>query len=219
MAFCKIVKSFILGQDTFSSFGPSTPLIEMINDYDNRIVQLDNYLKETFSILEKKGFLDNAIVVITSDHGQGLGEQGHVGHCISTFPGEISIPFLLYETGENTSIQKVKLPFANQVDIAPTIIDLLKLPKPKTWEGSSIFNEDRPEYIFQHEDVWYSCIWTDDGVIYQYLFNKKSYAQKVFDLNLPKNKLINIIDQIDTAMITKAKSKLKDFYAIKPPTK
>ncbi|MEM7283728.1 MAG: sulfatase-like hydrolase/transferase, partial [Pseudomonadota bacterium] len=50
------------------------------NVYDNRVLQWDRYFAETWEILEDKGYLDDAIIVIVGDHGEATGQHGYYGH-------------------------------------------------------------------------------------------------------------------------------------------
>lgn len=68
-------------------------------------------------------------VVVTADHG------GH-GRCHGTdSPEDMTIPIILH--GDAFAAGK-ELPEANIKDIAPTIAELMELPKPKEWEGKSL---------------------------------------------------------------------------------
>jgi glucan phosphoethanolaminetransferase (alkaline phosphatase superfamily) len=184
------------------------------NDYDNRVFQVDAYLKQTMKILEQKGFLDNAIVVITADHGQGLAEFGFVGHAQSVFPSEIRIPLILFETGNKTNIRKVNPPFANQLDIAPSIVDLLGIPIPKTWGGFSVFKNERPDFIFQQEKSFYSCIWHDKQNIYQFIYNSNDKHTQVFDVGITNTQNENIQSRINEKRLRLVKVRLEEFFDI-----
>lgn len=185
------------------------------NNYDNRLFQMDAYLRQTMKILKQKGFLDNAIVAITADHGQGLAEFGFVGHAQSVFPNEIRIPLILFETGDNTNIHKVNPPLANQLDVAPSIIDLLGIPIPKTWSGFSVFKNERRDFIFQQEKSFYSCIWHDRRNIYQFIYNSKDKTTQVFDVGLTNLQTDNIQSRINENKLKLAEARLEEFFDIK----
>lgn len=101
------------------------------NNYDNGVVQADDVLREIWDWLKMNRYLDHAVVVITSDHGELLGERGKFSHGQSLFQPELHVPLWLSPTlvaGSTTS-------FARQLDIAPTIVDGLGLAIPSTWAG------------------------------------------------------------------------------------
>ena len=201
----------------YKNFLNTIPKSILINDYDNRMTQLDNYLKQTFSILNKKGYLNNSIVIISSDHGQALGEKGMASHGNSTYLNETLIPLIIldYSEGELNAKRELYSNFFNQLDIAPTIIDLLNIPIPKSWGGSSIFNERRGNYIFQQEKNYYSCVWSENGKVFQYMYNSKSQKEELFNINLNKKDTINIISSFNEKKLLRAKDTLIDFYNLK----
>jgi glucan phosphoethanolaminetransferase (alkaline phosphatase superfamily) len=201
----------------YNSFLKTVPKSILINDYDNRITQLDKYLKRAFLILNEKGYLKNSIIVITSDHGQALGERNMVSHGNSTYVNETLIPLIILDYSENkkNTTNKLISDFNNQLDIIPTIIDLLNIPKPKTWKGSSIFSLRSSAYIFQQEKNYYSCIWSESGEIHQYVYNSLTQKEELFNITANKYETRNIIDSFSKENLTVIKTKMKKFYAIK----
>jgi glucan phosphoethanolaminetransferase (alkaline phosphatase superfamily) len=107
----------------------------VLNRYDNGVLQTDAMLARIFAILEAKGYLRNSIVAILGDHGDGLGEHGHIGHTRYLYQEDIHIPLLIYDEDigqyQNSS-------FATQIDVAPTIVERLGLPVPRGWQGQSL---------------------------------------------------------------------------------
>ena len=61
-------------------FGTKNKQALAINYYDNGVQQVDSVIKDIFSLLKEKGYLQNTIVVITGDHGDLLGEKGLYSH-------------------------------------------------------------------------------------------------------------------------------------------
>ena len=45
--------------------------------------------------LQRRGILDRTLVVITSDHGEGLGEHDLFGHSLSLYSTEVRVPLLI----------------------------------------------------------------------------------------------------------------------------
>ena len=187
----------------------------LINDYDNRVTQLDNYLRETITILKAKGYLKNSIIVITSDHGQALGEKGFKWHVSSTYLGEISIPLIIIDSDKLDKKSLKITPLSNQLDVAPTITDLLKLPTPKSWRGSSVFKERKDHIIFQQEKDFYSCIWIDNNFSYQYIFNKKTKKEEVYNITTDTKQNKNLINSLQKEKLDFIKEQMKSFFSIK----
>jgi arylsulfatase A-like enzyme len=102
----------------------------VINLYDNRILQMDDYLKRILENLKQKGYLKDFMAVVTADHGQSLGEHGYFG--------DLRIPLLFFGSGV---IPPIPNKFGLQIDIAPTILDLLGFEIPACWKGKSLLKK------------------------------------------------------------------------------
>lgn len=153
-----------------------------INNYDSRVLQLDDYLRQSFSILSGKGYLEDAVVVITSDHGQSLFDYGKgYGHTQSVYYSEINIPliFLDFRNTEKTSQSTVKI--ACQNDVAPSVLDLLELTIPQSWKGNSVFSNFPNEPVYAHERSYYSIIDNyKDSLLVQYVWDKNKKKEEIF---------------------------------------
>lgn len=115
------------------------------NNYDNGILQADNIISEIFSQLDESGYLSESLVIITSDHGESLGTNGYFGHGNFLNQDELRIPILIFD--EDMGLLE-NISFATHVDIAPTILEALKISHPDAWQGSSMFNFSYPRFNF-----------------------------------------------------------------------
>jgi glucan phosphoethanolaminetransferase (alkaline phosphatase superfamily) len=118
-----------------------------INEYDNKVLQADDMIRQIFESLDRKGYLKNSIVVITADHGQGLGEHGVSGHVDWLYDPQVSVPLIICD--DSISLYRNRT-FARHIDIAPTITDRLGLPKPARWMGMSLLRDSVAAYSY-HE--------------------------------------------------------------------
>jgi arylsulfatase A-like enzyme len=113
--------------------------------YDAELAFLDSQLRSLFSHLERQGFLDHSLLIITSDHGQSLGENGRIGHTARwLYDTQIRVPLILY--GPRTLPPATKISQQVQlVDIVPTILAVLG-HKQDGWaeqlQGQSLLPED-----------------------------------------------------------------------------
>jgi arylsulfatase A-like enzyme len=102
--------------------------------YDAVVRDLDDELRDFFAELDALGVLENTYVIITSDHGEELGEHdGLASHGISLFNEETHVPFIVVPPWEKrrTDIQDV----VSLIDLAPTIVALAGLPVPSVFAG------------------------------------------------------------------------------------
>jgi glucan phosphoethanolaminetransferase (alkaline phosphatase superfamily) len=109
----------------------------LINDHDNRASQFDDYVETIFSSLGKKGYLDNAIVVIFGDHGDALGERGNYGHYQTLYQEEVHVPIIFWSSS-NIQMTIDTHFFATLMDIPATLLYQLKQPIPDFFMGSPL---------------------------------------------------------------------------------
>ena len=76
-----------------------------ISRYDGEIAFLDHELGLLFDALRERGRFDDTLIVITSDHGESLGERGYFGHGSCLNGEEIDVPLLIrYPGGSKTGV-------------------------------------------------------------------------------------------------------------------
>lgn len=109
---------------------PPSYLEQVVNYYDNGIEQLDFVVGKIFAGLAERGYLDDALVIVTSDHGDSMGEHNHIGHSYRLYNVNIRIPLLIWDSDPRP--RPKELPIASHVSLAPTIFDRLGLPLPET---------------------------------------------------------------------------------------
>jgi arylsulfatase len=125
--------------------------------YDNSIHWSDRNVAAVVSALDEFGLRDETIVVITSDHGEAFGEHGREGHAkdlhreVIRVPWIISLPFSL---SEGIVVEAL----SENVDIWPTIYDLLGMPEDAQADGRSRIPEilaaaGRPELLDRAPDT------------------------------------------------------------------
>jgi arylsulfatase A-like enzyme len=75
--------------------------LNLVKDcYDSCLGYLDEKLGELFDELKRRGVLDHTLVVVTSDHGEGLGEHNLFFHGESLYRTEVRVPLLIVMPGE-----------------------------------------------------------------------------------------------------------------------
>ncbi len=104
--------------------------------YDNSIRWTDDTLDILFDYLAESGMAENTLVVISSDHGEAFRERGLEGHARALYRETTEVPFLLsfpfrLEPG-------LVIPTRSQnIDIWPTIFELIGLDPPEEADGTS----------------------------------------------------------------------------------
>lgn len=100
--------------------------------YDAEIRYTDDTLAAFFERLEALGFLRRALVVVTADHGEEMGEHGGLLHRDLLYDELLRVPLIVagegVEPGRDRSL-------AGSVDVAPTVLEWAGVPPPRTLEG------------------------------------------------------------------------------------
>ncbi len=127
------------------------------NEYDNRVLQADEYLRVAWTILQAKGYLRDAVVAITSDHGQGMGEHGHWGHTRTLHEEIVRVPLFFWSDRP----MRVQAPgLAALIDVGPTLMAEAGLPLPSSWEGRPLRPGSRPRRLVAMADQMFEPAWS-----------------------------------------------------------
>jgi arylsulfatase A-like enzyme len=141
--------------------------------YQNSIKSLDKNLKSLLEILEKKGFLKNSILIITSDHGEEFFEHGSFFHTPKLkhhhlYEENIHIPLLIKLPNKEVGRAPFRVSLAW---LAPTLLDFLGIEKPELMLKQNLFQSKKGEVIFSQ------TLRDFHGILDK--LNKESYAGAV----------------------------------------
>jgi arylsulfatase A-like enzyme len=103
--------------------------------YDADVARMDEALGDLMRDLNARGFLKNTWVILTSDHGEHLGESGSYAHGTTLNQPVVHIPLLFSPPSREGSVVNVPVSLA---DVAPTILDLAGLEIPDIFGGRSL---------------------------------------------------------------------------------
>jgi arylsulfatase A-like enzyme len=108
---------------------------ELIDLYDREIHYVDKALASLVRSLKRDGFLDNTFVIVTADHGQQFMEHGRVFHDVNLYDELVHVPLIVIGPGLGSCVIKQQV---SLLDLAPTILDMLDIEKPKAFLGKSL---------------------------------------------------------------------------------
>jgi choline-sulfatase len=109
-----------------------------LSGYDAELKYLDRLMGSFRQTLEKGGWWDRSLVVVLSDHGEGLDEHGEESHGYFLYQSTLWVPLLIHWPQGFGSHQARTAQPAGLIDVAPTILDFLRLPPPASFEGRSL---------------------------------------------------------------------------------
>jgi len=123
-------------------YAPPAPYLTRYKvPYDGEIAYVDSIVGNFLDELRQSGVYDKAIIVILSDHGEGLMDHGEDEHGIFLYREAIQVPLLVKlpdgrEAG--TSVSRA----VGLIDLFPTICSLVGIKPPPALPGMSLFDPD-----------------------------------------------------------------------------
>lgn len=104
--------------------------------YDGEVAYADELVGRLDDALARLGLRDDALLVVTSDHGEGLGEHGEEVHGYFVYETTLRVPLLLRGPGIAAG---TRVPgTAHTIDLLPTAQAMLGLPAPARTDGRDL---------------------------------------------------------------------------------
>ncbi len=197
---------FILPKHMRKAFPNANTIQE---NYANCLQNIDLGIKRFFKELDERGLRDNSIVIITADHAFPMGEHGITSLEAGIYEESYRIPFLLVAPG--LSKKELKGPFS-QVDIMPTVFDLLNITKKNSmFIGRSIFSKKASNVSVQIQPYEKQISIVKLPLKYRYsVKNNKEYVVNLLDDPLEEN---NIINSVEESELDEFRERVRDVYA------
>jgi arylsulfatase A-like enzyme len=96
--------------------------------YEAEVEMVDQYLGKVFATLKQLGLYDDALLVVTADHGEEFWEHGHLEHGHSMKQELLHVPLLIKPPKHRGAIRVRER--AHVQSVMPTILDLCSIPRP-----------------------------------------------------------------------------------------
>jgi choline-sulfatase len=106
--------------------------------YDNEVHFTDAWLGKLLDGVLKQKWAKETAIIVTADHGEGFGENGHFRHAYELWEPLVKVPLLLCVPGASPRrIERRR----SQIDLAPTIAELMGLAADPPFRGRSLVPE------------------------------------------------------------------------------
>jgi len=117
--------------------------------YNAELAYVDGVIGDFLAYLEGHGLLQTSLIVFTSDHGEGLGDHGESTHGYFVYQSTLHVPLIIHwpqgsKQPSNTRIDQA----ASLLDVAPTILDSLGIPRPVPMRGRSLIARNSDAQIY-----------------------------------------------------------------------
>ena len=125
--------------------------------YNETLLSIDESIGQVVAQLEANGQLENTLVFYMGDNGFSFGEHGLIDKR-HAYEESMRVPLLLYGGGKllvKDSLDQL----VQNIDIAPTILELAGLQKPRNMDGESFLPLLRGEELAWRDRIYYEYFW------------------------------------------------------------
>jgi arylsulfatase A-like enzyme/Tfp pilus assembly protein PilF len=125
----KPVFAFLHFYEPHTPYEPPEPYASRYKgrEYDGEIAFADELVGRFFDLLKKKGIWDRALVIVLSDHGEGLGENDEDEHGIFLYRWALQVPLMVKLPGSERAGTSVPAP-VQLSDVFTTVVKVLGIP-------------------------------------------------------------------------------------------
>lgn len=199
-------------------------VVTLMNGYDAAVMYWDEHLGALLRTLDELGIAGDTAIIVSGDHGESLGENGsYAEHGFANEPTH-RLPLVICWPG----ITDVARPAPRRcdallynLDVAPTLCDLLGLPVPTGWHGTSFADavrgdavESRPYLVFgQGAHTYQRAVRTRDH-LYIRTYHPGCFRaewESLFDVTRDPPLTRNLIDA-ETARANEMRARLSEWW-------
>jgi arylsulfatase A-like enzyme len=98
-------------------------LTRVLRHYHAEVLGVDRAVGALLAALDERGLEGRTLVVVTADHGEGLGEHGSLDHAHQLYEAQVRVPLILRWPGQLAAGLRLATP-VGLVDVAPTLAEL-----------------------------------------------------------------------------------------------
>jgi arylsulfatase A-like enzyme/Flp pilus assembly protein TadD len=143
-----------------SPYEPPEPFASRYPDpYDGEVATADAAVGELLELLRALGVYDRALVMLLSDHGEGLGDHGAMGHGLLLYREALQVPLIVKLPRGARADSTVNLP-VQLVDVAPTLLESVGLERPAGMGGDNLLRLDESRALARdiYAETYYTRI-------------------------------------------------------------
>jgi arylsulfatase A-like enzyme/Flp pilus assembly protein TadD len=106
--------------------------------YDGEIAFADAQVGRLLQFLKEKGLYQNTLIVLSGDHGEGLGEHGEKTHGFFIYNSTLHVPLIFKLPAGMSKAGKTVTAPVSLADLLPSVLEALNLPVPGEVQGKSL---------------------------------------------------------------------------------
>jgi len=174
-----------------SSEIPKEKLQVLTDQYDTAIRHLDAALQNLTAWMKDAGIYDNTLIIITSDHGEFLGEHDMLGHVYELYQDVLHVPLIVKFPSQAEG--KIIAEPASSVDIPGMVLDTVSVELAEKHKGQF-------KYRVGEHPVIAECYYGDSEAIYdapwaeRFMITQSAYWQWPWKLIVDSNEVKQLYD-------------------------
>jgi hypothetical protein len=180
---------------------PGVLLMMGKQNYRSEVRHLTMMINQFVKWLDSKGKLQDTVVILLSDHGEGFFEHNLVGHNNSLYQELIHVPLIIRFPDGKYGGTRVQSP-VRTVDLLPTILDYAGIPHPGNIDGVSLLQYCRDDRTPTMPSL--SSHYLCHAVIswpYKLILSRRAGDSALFDLSTDPGETNNILHELSTGLI------------------
>lgn len=176
--------------------------VQWINGYDVGIRYMDEHIGRLFEVLETAGVFDETLIIVSADHGENQGELNVYGDHQTADHWTCRVPLVMHGPGVEPGVDDG---FHYNLDLPPTITDLVGGDIPAGWDGRSFAETVTDgaatgrESLVVSQGTW-ACqravLWDEWLLIRTYHDGFKQFAPvELYDLDTDPHETMNLAQE------------------------
>jgi phosphoglycerol transferase MdoB-like AlkP superfamily enzyme len=151
-----------------------------IGRYRNALMEGDRALGDLVAGLAARGLDRSTMIVVIGDHGEAFGQHpGNMGHTLALYDENIRVPLIIaLPDGQGRGVRVTRV--ASLLDLAPTVLDLVAVPAPSTFQGQSLLSAASRMALF-FTDYSLGLLGLRDGC-WKFVYELESERARLFDV-------------------------------------
>jgi choline-sulfatase len=134
-----------------------------LSGYDTELLYVDGLMGRFKRQLIERGWWDRSLVVLLSDHGEGLGDHHEVTHGYFIYQSTLRVPLIFHWPDGTANYQKQVAQPVGLIDVAPTILSFLGMAAPPSFEGRSLLSGARSDAKSPSRTIYSESVYACDA--------------------------------------------------------